>query len=146
MKNKFKMTLMATTLVAGLSTASLVSASEMTKTTELPKAMIIDADMDMEKTMKFMKKAFKKLGKADDVVEMATPAQSLADYAGQAVLIAENAPADIREDLKKGLTKMRQNVAELQAMIEAGNYKAAKKVVKRLNEQRKKAHKYFDVD
>lgn len=112
----------------------------------LPKAEIVDADMDMEDTMKKMKKAFKKLGKADDISEMVEPAKSLATYASQSVALAEKSDHEKKADLINGLTKMRERVATLNDHVAKGDFKAAKKMVKALNKQRKKAHKYFDVD
>lgn len=129
-----------------LAVQPMVFANEPTKAPELPAAVVIDADMDMEKTMKFMKKSFKKLGKADDIQAMIEPAKTLADYTSQSVVLAEQSKGDKREDLINGLNKLRMNIAELQGFIDKGDFAAAKKKVKAINEQRKKAHEYFDVD
>lgn len=112
-----------------------VQANENTETAvALPAPVVVDLNMDMEKTMKRMKKSFKKLGKAEDISEMAEPAKILAMYASQAAVLAQKSDHDKRDDLINGINKMRQNVAKLNALVEKGEFKAAKMAVKGLNE------------
>lgn len=119
--------------------------SESAIAAKLPPAAVVDADMDMEDTMESMKKAFKKLGRAKSIENMQEPAKNLALYTSQSVVIAQNSEGKKRDDLVKGLKRLRIKIAELQAAIDSKDLKAAKTKVKEINRQRKRAHKYFDV-
>lgn len=115
------------------------------KGVELSKAVIVDANMDMEDTMKSMKKAFKKLARANSIEKMQAPVKTLASYASQSVVLAEKSDVKKREDLVKGLKRLRVQISELQSFIDNNDLKGAQQKVKDINSQRKKAHKYFDV-
>lgn len=115
------------------------------KNVELPKAVVVDANMDMEDTMKSMKKAFKKLARANSIEKMQKPVKTLAIYTSQSVVLAEKSDSKKRDNLVKGLKRLRVQIAELQSFIDNNDLKGAKQKVKDINSQRKKAHKYFDV-
>lgn len=115
------------------------------KSVELPKAVVVDANMDMEDTMKSMRKAFKKLARANSIEKMQKPVKTLAIYTSQSVVLAEKSDSKKRDNLVKGLKRLRVQIAQLQSLIDNNDLKGAKQKVKAINSQRKKAHKYFDV-
>lgn len=139
-----KLTLSGLLMLAVASPMSFAS-DESTTAFKLAPAAVVDANMDMEDTMESMKKAFKKLGRAKSIENMQEPAKNLAAYVSQSVVLAKKFKGEKRDDLVKGLKRLRIKVAELQAAIDSRDIKAAKTKVKEINRQRKRAHKYFDV-
>lgn len=136
---------LASLLIMAVTSPMAFSNDTAVKTVELPKAAVIDAKMDMEDTMKSMKKAFKKLARANSIEKMQEPAKTLATYASQSVVLAEKSESKKRDELVKGLNRLRVQIAQLQSFIDNNDLKGAKQKVKAINSQRKKAHKYFDV-
>lgn len=106
-------------------------------TIELPAAKRVDENNDIEKSMKKMGRNFKKLRKAKNLDAMKEPAQELAAYAGESQAIAE--------EMAQGMKKLRMGIVQLQAAIDKGDEAEAKAILEKLNEHRKKAHKYFGV-
>ncbi|MDO5091651.1 MAG: cytochrome b562 [Cardiobacteriaceae bacterium] len=114
----------------------------------LPEPMIVDADMDLEKTMKTMGKNFKALNKADNILAMSKEAKELATYASQAEAVGLN-PKKASDEAKAEFTRMiqqlRLHIDELEKAIEAKDAEKAKAALEATNAVRKEGHKYFDV-
>ncbi|MDO4776905.1 MAG: cytochrome b562 [Cardiobacteriaceae bacterium] len=114
----------------------------------LPDAVVTDASMDLEKTMKMMGKNFKALNKADDLLAMHKEAEELAVYAsqGEAIGLDPNKASDeAKAEYARLMQKLRGHIAELQQAIEQKDADKAKAALEATNEVRKEGHKYFDV-
>lgn len=112
----------------------------------LPPPVIVNADMDMEKTMKMMGRNFRALNKASSIDDMIEPVQGLAIYASQAHAMGEHAPAEVRDGFLKGMEKLRVEIADLEASILDNDLEGARAMLKILDEHKDKAHEYFEVD
>lgn len=122
--------------------------AESSPQSALPAAMITDANMDLEKTMKTMGKNFKAINKADDILAMGKEADELAVYASQAEAIGldPNKASDAaKAEFTRLMQKLRSQIADLQQAIEQKDAAKAKPLVQAINETRKEGHKYFDV-
>lgn len=131
----------ATTAMANTQTAATEAAA-------LPAAMVTDASMDLEKTMKMMGKNFKALSKADDLLTMHKEAEELAVYASQGEAIGldpKKASDEAKAEYARLMQKLRGHIAELQQAIEQKDADKAKAALEATNEVRKEGHKYFDV-
>lgn len=117
-----------------------------TPSTALPPAVIVNAKMDMEKTMKMMGRNFRALNKASSIEDMIEPVQGLAIYASQAHAMGEHAPDAVRDSFLQGMEKLRVEIADLEASILDNDLEAAHAMLKVLDEHKDIAHKYFEVD
>lgn len=132
--------------VEASSTATVANA--MGSESALPAAMVTDASMDLEKTMKMMGKNFKALSKADDLLTMHKEAEELAVYASQGEAIGldpKKASDEAKAEYARLMQKLRGHIAELQQAIEQKDADKAKAALEATNEVRKEGHKYFDV-
>lgn len=122
--------------------------AESSPQSALPAAMITDASMDLEKTMKVMGRNFKALSKADDLLAMKKEADELAVYAsqGEALGLDPNKASDeAKAEYVRLMQKLRRGIADLQQAIEQKDADKAKAALEAVNEARKEGHKYFDI-
>lgn len=122
--------------------------AESTAESVLPAAMVTDASMDLEKTMKVMGRNFKALSKADDLLAMKKEADELAVYAsqGEAIGLDPNKASDeAKAEYVRLMQKLRSGIADLQQAIEQKDADKAKAALEAVNDTRKEGHKYFDI-
>lgn len=115
------------------------------------KAMIVEPELDLKKTMKKMGRNFKALNKAKSVDEMKEITAELKKYSLQAEALGlpssdEYQPSEEdQKDYKAGMEYMNSQIKTLEETLEKGDEEAAKKLVGEINDTRKEGHKRFDV-
>lgn len=139
----------------GAAVAQSVSVSEPVAVVEaispeagLPAPAVVDASMDLEKTMKTMGRNFKALNQAKDVLAMSKEAEDLGVYASQAEAIGldpNKASDEAKAEFTRLMQKLRVQIADLQKAIAEKDGEKAKALLEAINETRKEGHKYFDV-
>ena len=139
----------------GAAVAQSVSVSEPVAVVEkvspeagLPAPAVVDASMDLEKTMKTMGRNFKALNQAKDVLTMSKEAEDLGVYASQAEAIGldpNKASDEAKAEFTRLMQKLRVQIADLQKAIAEKDGEKAKALLDAINDTRKEGHKYFDV-
>lgn len=118
----------------------------------LPAPAVADSSLDLEATMKWMGRNFKKLKSAEgDLAAMKEPAAELAKWASQAEALGlsedDGKPASEEQKTQflHGMQTLRKQIADLEAAIDNGDADTVQVLLNEMGATRKDGHKYFDV-
>ncbi len=112
----------------------------------LPSAEVVDPNLDLEDTMKLMGQAFKALNQADNTNDMIEPIDRLITLSSQAQALGANMHEAERANFEMAIEQLRIKLAELHESVVDNDLKGAQAMLKKINEHRKKAYEYFNVD